>query len=70
MLRCPTCYLEMSDGAQYDAARVMEAVAQYIDDWFAGAVADEVLTLAKEIERIREETVALQKQRSVTWKHG
>lgn len=72
LVLCPTCHVDMSDGAQFDPAATMRAIERYIEDWFAGVAPDEVLTRRKEDERIRAEVEArraAQPSRGI-WRHG
>lgn len=70
MVRCPTCQIEMSDGWQFDGTRAMQAIEQYILDWFAGNVPDEVLTHQKEVERLAMQARARAPEPRGRWKHG
>lgn len=69
--RCELCQIDVGGGEWvYDGEKVSAAILQYIDDWFAGRVPDEVETKRREIERIRQETEAGRKATNRTWKHG
>lgn len=69
MERCKLCQIELSDGWSFDGSRVMRAIDEYIDDWFAGRVPDEVLTHQLDTEKLRREAEAKPRGRRV-WKHG
>jgi hypothetical protein len=68
--RCPVCQIDMSGGYGYDATRAMQAVDDYIADWFTGKVFDEVESRRREAERIRQETERAVQVRKPLWKHG
>lgn len=58
LVRCMTCHIDMSDGAQYDAENAMRAIQQYAVDWFAGVRMDEVLARRAANEKIAAERAA------------
>ena len=63
---CPTCQV----GDDYNERGVIAAIKQYIDDWFAGRVVDEVESRRREQDRIRAEAEAVKHERHPIWKHG
>ncbi len=70
VLLCPTCQLDMSDGAQYNEWAASAAIEQYIEDWFAGVIEDPVLTRHKlDDDTRREREEARPKERGL-WRHG
>lgn len=70
ILRCPICHLDMSDGAEFDAANTMRAILRYVDEWFAGTIPDEVLTHQKRVEQEACEAAATRTHGGKLWKHG
>jgi hypothetical protein len=69
LVRCGVCQLEMSDGAQFDAERAMQAIRRYIDDWFTGNVEDPVITRRMDDERALKEREKASRPGGL-WKHG
>jgi hypothetical protein len=70
MVRCTTCYIDMSEGAQYDPANAMRAIDRYLEDWFDGVLPDEVLEHREEVEREAAARKAYQEATPRLWKHG
>lgn len=70
LVRCNTCYLDMSDDAQYDPANTMRAIDRYLEDWFDGVLPDEVLAHREEVDAERKEREATRQQGGKLWKHG
>lgn len=60
----------MSDGWQFDGTRVLTAINDYIEGWFAGVIPDEVLTRRIAAEKASQEMAEHQRQARPIWRHG
>lgn len=60
----------MSDGSSFNDYGVNAAIERYIDDWFAGAIEDPVLTRRIDEDRERKEREAQRSAGGRMWKHG
>lgn len=70
LVRCNTCYLDMSDGAQYDSVSAMRAIDRYLEDWFDGVLADEVTAHQEAMAEIAKEASVNRQHGGKLWKHG
>ena len=68
LMACLACGYDTSSGWEYDPARELSSIENWVTEWQAGLVVDEELTKRKEIEAIRKETEA--RPRKSGWRYG